>query len=147
MPTLLILLGPNLNMLGVREPEIYGTQTMTDIHEMCETAASQYGFEVDFHQSNHEGELVEWIQSAVGSDTIDGIIINAAAYTHTSVAIHDALKMVSCPVIEVHHSDPSTRESFRHISYVEPVAAKVFKGQGAKGYVLAIEALAEMHRL
>ena len=146
-PTLLFLLGPNLNMLGVREPEIYGSQTLDDIKTMCANEAAKKGFSIEFHQSNHEGVLFELIQNVVGKMHYQGVIINAAAYTHTSIAIHDALKMVSCPVIEVHHSDPSTREDFRHISYIEPLAAKVFKGNGAQGYVSAIESIAEMHSL
>ena len=137
---ILILNGPNLNMLGRREPEIYGSDTLADIEKLCRGKASVLGMEIDFRQSNHEGELVTWIQDSL--DKIDGLIINAAAYTHTSVAIHDALKLLSCPVIEVHLSDPATREEFRHFSYIEPVAAKVIKGKGAKGYVDALESLA-----
>ena len=137
---ILILNGPNLNMLGRREPEIYGSDTLADIEKLCREKASALGLEIDFRQSNHEGELVTWIQDSLGK--IDGLIINAAAYTHTSVAIHDALKLLSCPVIEVHLSDPATREEFRHLSYIEPIAAKVIKGKGAQGYVDALESLA-----
>lgn len=133
----LILNGPNLNMLGRREPEVYGTQTLPDIENMCREAASGLGLTIDFRQSNHEGELVEWIQSAV--DKIDGLIINAAAYTHTSVAIHDALKLLSVPIVEVHLSNPKQRESFRHHSYIEPLAQAVIAGHGAKGYIMAME--------
>lgn len=139
MKKILIINGPNLNMLGQREPEIYGTQTLQDIENMCETTAKIYNVELLFRQSNHEGDLIDWIQGAHG--TVDGLIINAAAYTHTSIAIHDALKILSIPVIEVHLSDPKTRESFRHVSYVEPVATAVFAGLGAQGYLKAIEKL------
>ncbi|MEM6780623.1 MAG: type II 3-dehydroquinate dehydratase [Pseudomonadota bacterium] len=138
MPKILILTGPNLNLLGRREPEIYGHDTLDDIHAMCADEAQTLGYEIDCRQSNHEGLLVDWIQEAM--DDFDGIIINAAAYTHTSIAIHDALKMTGKPIIEVHISDPDTREEFRHHSYIRPLAKQVIKGQGAKGYVLALQA-------
>ena len=137
MKKILILNGPNLNMLGTREPEIYGTQTLSDIEKLCHEVSGDIN--IDFRQSNHEGELVTWIQEAFNN--IDGLIINAAAYTHTSVAIHDALKLLTCPIIEVHLSDPESREEFRHHSYIAPIAAKVIKGQGADGYSQAIEFL------
>jgi len=133
---ILILNGPNLNMLGQREPEIYGTQTLEDIKTLCEESTDS---EIDFRQSNHEGELVTWIQQALGQT--DAIIINAGAYTHTSVAIHDALKLHSCPIIEVHLSDPESREEFRHFSYITPLAQTVIKGKGVTGYSQAIEIL------
>lgn len=138
---ILILNGPNLNMLGQREPEIYGTQTLEDIKTLCEKKISETSTdcEIDFRQSNHEGELVTWIQQALGQT--DAIIINAAAYTHTSVAIHDALKLHSCPIIEVHLSDPENREEFRHFSYITPLAQTVIKGKGVAGYIQAIEIL------
>ena len=136
---ILILNGPNLNMLGVREPEIYGTQTLADIEKLCRAKAKELGLKIDFRQSNHEGELVEWLQQARGE--FDGIIINAAAYTHTSVAIHDALKIFDGPVVEVHLSDPKTREPFRHHSYITPLAAAVIAGKGAAGYERALEKL------
>lgn len=140
---ILVLNGPNLNMLGVREPEIYGHETLNDIQKMSEEAVRRFGGVVDFRQSNHEGQLVEWIQSCAGLHSVfDGLIINAAAYTHTSVAIHDALKLLSIPIIEVHISDPAQRESFRHRSFIEPLAFAVIKGQGAQGYVAALERLA-----
>ncbi|MCF8496493.1 MAG: type II 3-dehydroquinate dehydratase [Alphaproteobacteria bacterium] len=139
MKNILILNGPNLNMLGQREREIYGTETLDDIQAQCMEQAKSLGFSIDFRQSNHEGELVSWIQESLG--TVDGLIINAAAYTHTSVAIHDALKLLSVPIIEVHISDPKTREAFRHHSYIEPLAATVIAGQGAKGYKTALEKL------
>ena len=129
-------------MLGSREPEIYGDQTLDDIKGMCLEWAQSHDADIDFRQSNEEGALVTWIQEARGK--IDGLIINAAAYTHTSVAIHDALKLLEVPVIEVHLSDPKSREDFRHKSYIEPIAAYVIAGQGAQGYVLALEKLAQV---
>lgn len=137
---ILILNGPNLNLLGTREPAIYGTDTLADIQHMCEAAASPLGLGIDFRQSNHEGELIDWVQEARQYHA--GIIINAAGYTHTSVALHDALKAVNLPVIEVHLSDPKTREAFRHHSYIEPLARKTIVGKGAAGYVEAVEAMA-----
>lgn len=138
---ILILNGPNLNMLGRREPAIYGTDTLADIRALCETKAKEHLFEIDFAQSNHEGQLVEWIQEALEGNYA-AIMINAAAYTHTSIAIHDALKLHSIPVIEVHLSDPAKREDFRHHSYIEPLAQKVFKGDGIHSYAKALDYLA-----
>lgn len=138
----LILNGPNLNMLGQREPEIYGDLTLDDIKGQCLEKGRNLGFSIDFRQSNHEGELVGWIQEAY--QNADAVIINAAAYTHTSIAIHDALKMLEVPIIEVHLSNPKDREEFRHISYIEPVADEVIAGHGAKGYLLALEKLSEL---
>lgn len=140
MKTLLILNGPNLNMLGVREPELYGSDTLDDIRALCETRAEQLGMKTDFRQSNHEGELVTWIQEARGK--IDGLIINAGAYTHTSLAIHDALKLLDVPIVEVHITDPKKREPFRHHSYIEPLAAHTIAGKGPAGYIEALEFLA-----
>ncbi len=140
--TILVLHGPNLNMLGVREPHIYGTETQDDIRDLCIRAAKEKDFIIDFRQSNHEGELVTWIQE--NREKIVGLIINAGAYTHTSVAIHDALKLLTVPVIEVHLSDPETREEFRHFSYITPVAAMVIKGKGSAGYPEAIAALSTL---
>lgn len=142
MKSILILNGPNLNMLGKREPEIYGTQTLDDIRALCEKICKTHKMRLDFRQSNSEGELIGWIQDALSD--VDGVVINAAAYTHTSVAIHDALKLLSVPVIEVHLSNPKEREAFRHYSYIEPIAAAVFAGQGAKGYELALDKLAKL---
>ena len=142
MTHILVLIGPNLNLLGIREPEIYGHETLEDIREMCRKDAEGHGWTSGLRQSNYEGDLVTWIQEA--RESADAIIINAAAYTHTSIAIHDALKMFEGPIIEVHHSDPSQREPFRHVSYIEPLAAKVIKGHGAKGYTMAMDALATM---
>lgn len=144
MPLILILNGPNLNMLGQREPEIYGRDTLSDIEQLCHETAQLHSFDIDFRQSNHEGELVTWIQEARGR--VQAVIINAAAYTHTSVAIHDALKLLDCPIVEVHLSDPKTREIFRHHSYIEPLAFAHFAGHGAKGYKMAIETIAKAIR-
>lgn len=139
---ILILNGPNLNMLGVREPHIYGRQALQDVKIMCVERAGEYAMSVDFRQSNHEGELVTWIQEE--REQIAGLIINAGAYTHTSLAIHDALKLLDVPVIEVHLSDPETREDFRHFSYISLVAQQIIKGKGALGYAEAIDALSTL---
>lgn len=138
---LLIINGPNLNMLGTREPEIYGHQTLADIDAMCIAEGKKYGFAVECYQSNIEGELVEKIQQA--KQGVEALIINAGAYTHTSVALHDALKMLSIPIIEVHLSNPGARESFRHQSFITPVAKGVVAGFGAKSYLLAIQSLVD----
>jgi 3-dehydroquinate dehydratase-2 len=129
-------------MLGVRDPSIYGSETMADIKAMCERDAKEFGFTIDFRQSNHEGELVTWIQEA--RTKVAGLIINAGAYTHTSLAIHDALELLDAPIIEVHHSDPEKREEFRHFSYISLLAAKVIKGKKAAGYREAIEFLSTL---
>lgn len=139
---LFVLNGPNLNLLGSREPEIYGHTTLADIEALTKARAAQLGLAVEFRQSNHEGELVDWVQEARGAAA--GVILNAGAYTHTSVALHDALKAVDVPVIEVHISNPHRREPFRHTSYVSPVATGVICGVGAQGYALAVEALATL---
>ncbi|MDX2095585.1 MAG: type II 3-dehydroquinate dehydratase [Alphaproteobacteria bacterium] len=140
--TITILNGPNLNLLGTREPDIYGRETLADIEALCVEAAQKAGFTVDFRQSNHEGDLIDWVQEAGRSSA--GIIINAGGYTHTSVALHDALRAINIPIIEVHLSDPKTRESFRHHSFIEPVARQSICGLGAQGYVRAIEALSHL---
>jgi 3-dehydroquinate dehydratase-2 len=137
--TITIINGPNLNLLGTREPEIYGRETLADIQKLCEKTAKAYEVAIDFRQSNHEGDLIDWVQEV--AHRAGGIIINAGGYTHTSVALHDALRAVSVPVIEVHLSDPKTRETFRHHSYIEAVAKQSICGHGAKGYAMAIEAL------
>jgi len=141
MKNIFILNGPNLNLLGTREPEIYGTQTLHDIEMLCEEAAKNHGASIDFRQSNHEGEIVEAIHDALNN--ADAIIINAGAYTHTSVAIHDALKMFAGSIIEVHISAPHKREKFRHHSYITPLATAVIQGKGTNGYVEAIEIIAK----
>ncbi len=139
--SVLVLNGPNLNMLGTREPGTYGSAALSEIEQMCADAAERLGLTVDFRQSNHEGELVTWIQQARG--TFDAILINPAGYSHTSVAIHDALRAAELPVIEVHLSNIHTREPFRHHSYVSSVATGVICGLGPSGYTLALAALAE----
>lgn len=138
---ILILNGPNLNLLGVREPGTYGSQSLADIEALCRVTGERLGLEIDFRQSNHEGELVGWIQEA--RTGCDAIVINPAAYSHTSVAIHDALRAVALPVAEVHLSNIHSREAFRHHSYVSSVAVGVICGFGATGYRLALEAIAE----
>lgn len=135
-----ILNGPNLNMLGLRQPEIYGHETLADIDAACQAYGKPLGLEVDFRQSNIEGELVTWIQEA--RSAADGVVINAAAYTHTSVAIQDALMLLSVPVIEVHLSNIHKRESFRHHSYVAAAAQGMICGFGSRGYLMALDALA-----
>ena len=137
----LVLNGPNLNLLGTREPETYGSETLKDIEALCKSAADALGLSLDFRQSNHEGELVTWIQDA--RKTADGILINPAAYSHTSVAIHDALRAADIPVAEVHLSNIHQREAFRHHSFVSSVAFGVICGFGSLGYKLALEALAQ----
>jgi 3-dehydroquinate dehydratase-2 len=136
----LILNGPNLNMLGVREPSIYGRDTLDDIGANCEKRAGELGLQLDFRQSNHEGELVTWIQQARGSAA--GIIINPGAYGHTSIALLDALLISELPIIEVHLSNIFRREEFRHHTYVSQAASGVICGLGAQGYLLALDALA-----
>ena len=139
---ILVLNGPNLNLLGIREPHVYGSDTLDDVRRLAAERAAELGLEIDFRQSNSEGELVDWIQEARGS--ADGIVINAGAYTHTSVALLDALAAVDLPVVEVHLSNLFKREAFRHRSYIAPVAAGLIAGFGARGYALAIEAVASL---
>ena len=139
---ILILNGPNLNMLGIREPHIYGSESLDDIESMSRDQARLHGLAVDFRQSNFEGELVTIIQQA--RDNACGIILNPAGYTHTSVAILDALKLTELPVIELHLSNPHKREKFRHKSFVSEVATGIICGFGSFGYVLAIDALARL---
>ncbi len=141
-PKVLILNGPNLNLLGSREPEVYGRTTLAEIEAACHSRAANFGLEVDFRQSNHEGELIDWIQQARGECA--ALILNAAAYTHTSVAILDALSAFSRPIIEVHLSNIFRRESFRHHSFVSTVAHGVVCGFGSFGYELALEAAARL---
>ncbi|MGN0546859.1 MAG: type II 3-dehydroquinate dehydratase [Acutalibacteraceae bacterium] len=140
---LLVINGPNLNMLGVREPDIYGKNTYADLCGMIESYAAEKGVEVKLFQSNHEGNIVDEIQAALGR--FDGIIINPAAYTHTSVAILDALKAVALPAVEIHISDVSARESFRQISYAGMACEKSFIGLGFEGYLRAIDYLTEKY--
>lgn len=139
---ILILNGPNLNLLGTREPEIYGSTTLPEVEEMCRARAATVGVEISFRQSNHEGVLVDWIHEAING--ADGIIINPAAFTHTSVAILDALKNIKAPIIELHISNPHQREEFRHRSFVTPVATATICGLGVDGYPIAVEAMSRL---
>lgn len=140
---ILVLNGPNINFLGIREPEIYGKTTYGNMLEMIKDYVADMGIEVSFYQSNHEGDLVDAIQNAY-FDKIDGIVINPAAYTHTSIAILDALKAVGIPTVEVHLSAVEKREDFRQISYVGKYACKTITGQGVNGYLQAIDYLREI---
>jgi 3-dehydroquinate dehydratase II len=139
--SVLVINGPNLNLLGTREPEIYGHLTLSDIQEKCASHAASQGLNMSFMQSNSEGELVDTVQGAKGKH--DGIVINAAAYTHTSVAIMDAIKGVGLPTVEVHISNTFSREDFRHHSYISPIALGVICGFGVKSYILALDALVD----
>ena len=136
--TIFILNGPNLNLLGTREPEIYGTATLADIEHDCRMEAEAHGLDIVFRQSNHEGDLVDWLHEA-HRDEAAAVLLNAGAYTHTSIALHDAIKSISVPVIEVHLSDPETREPFRHLSYVGIAAADCVKGLGLRSYIVALQ--------
>lgn len=140
MTSILILNGPNLNLLGTRQPEIYGHTTLSDVEEMCRRHGKSRGIDIVCAQSNHEGALVTAIQEARG--THDGIVLNAGAYTHTSIALMDAIKGTEAKVVELHLSNVHAREEFRHRSFISPVAVGVIAGFGAQGYILAIDALA-----
>lgn len=140
--TIFVLNGPNLNLLGKREPEIYGTETLEDVRRRTEARAHALGLEIDFRQSNHEGQLVDWIQEA--REAAGGIIVNAAGLTHTSVALLDALQAAQLPVVEVHLSNIFRRDSFRQHSYISLGTNGVICGLGAKGYELAVEAVSEI---
>ena len=142
MPTIFVLNGPNLNLLGVREPSVYGRDTLGDIEERCAARAAALGLQIDFRQTNHEGQLVDWIQEA--RESAEGIILNAGALTHTSVAIFDALTAAGLPIIEVHLSNIFRREPFRHLSYVSTVAQGVICGLGSHGYLLALDAITRL---
>ncbi len=139
---ILILNGPNLNLLGTREPHIYGSTTLAEVEEMCRRRAEKRGLTIVFRQSNSEAEIIDWIQGGINS--AEGIIINPAAFTHTSVAILDALSMVKHPIIELHISNPHKREAFRHHSYVTLAATAVICGLGVNGYPLAVDAMADL---
>lgn len=139
-PLISILNGPNLNLLGEREPAVYGRETLLDLEHCCRDEAATLGVDIDFRQTNHEGELVTWIQES--RKGVAGLILNAGAYTHTSVALLDALTVLNVPIIEVHLSNIFRRESFRHHSYVSPAATGVVCGLGFDGYRLALRALA-----
>jgi 3-dehydroquinate dehydratase-2 len=140
--TLYCLNGPNLNLLGTREPHIYGKGTLADLEKLSQEAAMAVSAQLVFRQSNHEGELVDWVQEA--RQKASALVINAGGYTHTSVALHDALKVLTIPVVEVHLSNPGTREDFRHKSLVSPAASGLIAGFGPMGYRLAIQAAAQL---
>ena len=142
-PVVYVLNGPNLNLLGTREPEIYGTTTLDDIAGMLEDRAQELGCEIEMRQSNHEGHLIDWLHEAQ-AEGAQAVLLNAGGYTHTSIAIHDAIKSIKVPVIEVHLSDPMKREEFRHISYVGMAAVAHFAGHGANSYTLALDAAARL---
>lgn len=141
---LCIINGPNLNMLGIREPDIYGRTTYADLCKTIRAHADKRSIEVEIYQSNHEGDLVDKIQSCY--QTVDGIVINPAAYTHTSVALLDAVKAIGVPTVEVHISDVSKREDFRQISYIRAACIKTIAGHGIQGYLEAMDTLLEMHQ-
>ncbi len=141
--TVFVLNGPNLNLLGTREPEIYGSDTLADIEAMLADKARELGLVIDFRQTNHEGELVDWLHEA-RTRGAKAILLNAAAYTHTSIALLDAIRAIDVPVIEVHLSDPATREEFRHISYVGMGAVDEVKGLGPRSYAVALEKAAAL---
>lgn len=147
MASVLILNGPNLNLLGTRKPEVYGTTTLADVEKLCTDAAAQLGLDVDFKQSNHEGQLIDWIHetgAAVKAGESIGAVFNPGAFTHTSAALHDAIEGASLPVIECHISNVHKREAFRHHSFISPVASGIIVGFGVYGYVLAIHGLHQM---
>ena len=141
--TVFVLNGPNLNLLGTREPEIYGSDTLADIEAMLHEQAGPLGLEISFHQTNHEGQLVDWLHEA-NRQGAKAVLLNAAAYTHTSIALLDAIKAIAVPVIEVHLSDPTAREDFRHTSYVGMAAADCVQGLGSRSYSVALEKAAAL---
>ena len=142
-PTIFVLNGPNLNLLGLREPEIYGSDTLDDIAGQLEDRAQALGLSIDMRQSNHEGHLVDWLHEAQATGA-KAVLLNAGAYTHTSVALLDAIRSITTPVIEVHLSNPLTREEFRHVSFVGRAAKGTICGFGATSYLLALEAAAQL---
>ncbi len=144
MPNILVLNGPNLNLLGTREPSVYGSASLADVEFACRETAARHGMGLDFRQSNHEGVLIDWLHEAgaAPAGSVAGIVLNAGALTHTSVALHDAVKAIAVPVVEVHLSNVHARESFRHHSYLSPACAGIVVGFGIAGYSLAIEGLA-----
>ena len=145
--TALILNGPNLNLLGTREPAVYGAHTLADVEALCAKACATHGLTLDFRQSNHEGVLVDWLHEAGrlhAAGKLAGVILNAGAYTHTSVALHDAIKGTGITLIELHISNVFAREAFRHHSYISPVAKAVMCGFGVNGYALAVAGLAQL---
>ena len=142
--TIYVLNGPNLNLLGTREPKTYGRATLKDLEKLCRDAGKRHKIEIVFHQSNHEGELIDWIHEA-GAKKAAGLVINPGGYTHSSVAIRDAVAAVDIPVIEVHISNIFAREDFRHFSHIAPVAKATLSGFGVTGYALAIDGLAALN--
>jgi 3-dehydroquinate dehydratase II len=144
--TVFVLNGPNLNLLGTREPQVYGAQTPADVEQLCAQACARHGLLLRFHQSNHEGQLIDWIHEAGqlhARGALAGVILNAGAYTHTSIALMDAIKGTGVALLELHISNVFAREAFRHHSYLSPVARAVMCGFGVQGYVLAVEAVAQ----
>lgn len=144
MSTVLVLNGPNLNLLGTRKPEVYGSTSLADVKDLCEAEGKTLGVDVDFRQSNHEGELIDWIHeagAALKRGEVIGAVLNPGAFTHTSVAIHDAIEGTSLPVVELHISNVHSREEFRHHSYISPAARGIVVGFGVAGYALAIRGL------
>ena len=148
MPNILVLNGPNLNLLGTREPSVYGSASLADVEAACRETAARHGLAVDFRQSNHEGVLIDWLHEggAAPVGAVTGIVLNAGAFTHTSVALHDAIKSIAVPVVEVHLSNVHAREPFRHHSFLSPACAGLVVGFGVAGYSLAIEGLAQKAR-
>ena len=147
MSTLFVLNGPNLNLLGSREPAVYGHHTLADVQTLCAEACAKAGFDLRFHQSNHEGELVDWLHEAGRlhqQGQLAGVVLNAGAYTHTSIALHDAIKGTGVPLVELHISNVFAREAFRHHSTISAVALAVVCGFGVQGYALAIDGLARL---
>jgi 3-dehydroquinate dehydratase-2 len=143
LPLVYVLNGPNLNLLGMREPEIYGSDTLDDIAGLLEDRAKALGLAIDMRQSNHEGHLIDWLHEAQAREA-KAVILNAGAYTHTSLALYDAIRSIKTPVIEVHLSNPAAREAYRHHSYVGMAAKGVIAGFGASGYELALDAAARL---
>ena len=147
MKKVLVLNGPNLNLLGTREPAVYGAETLADVERLCKDEADKLGLEVDCRQSNHEGQLIDWIHEAgreIAAGNMLGVVFNPGAFTHTSVALHDAIKGANAMVIELHISNVHARETFRHRSYISPAARGIVVGFGVQGYAIAIAALARV---
>lgn len=147
MPKILVLNGPNLNLLGTREPAVYGSETLDDVERLCREEGDKLGVAIDCRQSNHEGELIDWIHEAgreAKAGNLLGVVLNAGAYTHTSVALHDAIKGAGAPLVELHISNVHAREPFRHHSYISPAARGIIVGFGVLGYAFAIDALVRL---
>jgi 3-dehydroquinate dehydratase II len=147
MKKVLVLNGPNLNLLGTREPAVYGVETLADVERLCKEEADKLGLEVDCRQSNHEGQLIDWIHEAgreIAAGNLLGVVFNPGAFTHTSIALHDAIKGANATVIELHISNVHARETFRHRSYISPAARGIIVGFGVQGYAIAIAALARV---